>query len=86
MEIETSPLRSRRFNDAIHRRANRNLPDRFGNIFRSHGLDKYGWQTNLIAIGGGIGDHFDELEELSCVEDRGARITLFREQENRQPA
>src|SRR5258708_3145194 len=62
--VKTELFGSSYFNRAVHRRAHRDLSDRTGDIVGRHRLDERRWQAYFVAVGGKIGDAFDEFEEL----------------------
>ena len=63
--IETEFFWPPYFNGGIHRRTHRNLFDCAGDIVSRHRLDQRKWQAHFVAVGGKIGDAFEEFEELS---------------------
>lgn len=68
--VETELLWPRHFNDAVHWRSHRDLANRTGDILSRHGLDQNGCESHHVAVGCGVSDALDELEELCRVHDR----------------
>ena len=60
----------RHLDSAIHWRAHRDHGDRISDIVSRHRLNEHRCQPNSSALGGGVGDALDELEELRRVDDR----------------
>ena len=58
------------FNGAIQGSARRNPRDRTRDIVRRNRLDEHRRHTNGVAVGGGVGDALQELEELRGLDDR----------------
>src|SRR2546428_703582 len=58
------------FDDAVDRSTDGGAPYGRGDIIRRHGLEQHGCQADGIAVGRGVRDALDELEELRRVNDR----------------
>src|SRR5256886_12707109 len=58
------------FDDAVDRITDGDPPYCGGDIVRRHGLEQHRCQADGIAVGRGVRDAIDELEELCRVNDR----------------
>src|SRR5207247_381014 len=58
------------FDNAIYRRTYCDPGYATRDIVGSHRLEKYRWQTHLVAVEGNVGEAFEELEELRRMDDR----------------
>jgi hypothetical protein len=67
--IDAELSRAGHFDDSIHRSANCNPSNRFGDIISRHGLNEHWCQSNGRAVAGGVSDTLAKLEELGRVED-----------------
>src|SRR5262245_18548897 len=68
--VEAELLGAGDLDDAVHRRAHGDRRHRPGDVVRRHRLDEHRRQAHRGAVGGGVGDALDELEELRRVHDR----------------
>ena len=68
--VEAELLRAGDLDDAVDRRADRDPADRRGDVVGRHRLEQHRRQPHRVAVGGGVGDALEELEELRRVDDR----------------
>lgn len=68
--VESELLGPGHLDGAVDRRCQRDLAQCVSHVIGRDGLHEYRWQADRVTFGGGVGDAFDELEELCGVQDR----------------
>jgi hypothetical protein len=68
--VEAEPLRTGQLDRAVHRRPDREVGQRGGDVVGHDGLHQRGRQADCSPVGGRLGDAGEEVEELRRAEGR----------------